>query len=343
MDRLFLISIITVVTLFTYQQISFGVCVEGAPDTFTCNSSPPNPDPNGVQQGGNNNGVQVHVLPGGNIDTNNFSAIDLGNGANHVDVNRAAVVGEDRAINTGNGPDEITLNRAKVEGTGSTLFFNSGDDNVVIKDSDVITTVGGITISVGPGSDTAIITGSTISTGPNISRAFTGGPGKEDVTIINSTITNASSDVTVSLGADDDKVFVSYSTITNATADFPLRGAAGDDEITLGTGAVIPGGIDCDFENEPQGFDTLIFAMEVLPGQIAALTELIENSSTPDGAVTINGILYLYRNCDQLIADLRVPEPRPIPTLSEWGIIAMAGVLGIAGLIAARRRQSKVI
>lgn len=30
---------------------------------------------------------------------------------------------------------------------------------------------------------------------------------------------------------------------------------------------------------------------------------------------------------------------RPIPTLSEWGLIAMAGVLGIIGLLAIRRRK----
>ncbi len=29
---------------------------------------------------------------------------------------------------------------------------------------------------------------------------------------------------------------------------------------------------------------------------------------------------------------------KPVPTLSEWGLIAMAGVLGIVGLLAVRRR-----
>ena len=31
---------------------------------------------------------------------------------------------------------------------------------------------------------------------------------------------------------------------------------------------------------------------------------------------------------------------RPIPTLSEWGLIAMAGILGLAGLLIARRRKA---
>ena len=34
--------------------------------------------------------------------------------------------------------------------------------------------------------------------------------------------------------------------------------------------------------------------------------------------------------------------PRPIPTLSEWGLIAMAGVLGIIGFFALRRRRAVV-
>jgi len=37
------------------------------------------------------------------------------------------------------------------------------------------------------------------------------------------------------------------------------------------------------------------------------------------------------------IADL---QPRNVPTLSEWGLIAMAGVLGIAGLMVMRRRKA---
>ena len=34
------------------------------------------------------------------------------------------------------------------------------------------------------------------------------------------------------------------------------------------------------------------------------------------------------------------PLQRPIPTLSEWGLIAMAGILGIAGFIVTRRKKA---
>jgi IPTL-CTERM motif len=34
-----------------------------------------------------------------------------------------------------------------------------------------------------------------------------------------------------------------------------------------------------------------------------------------------------------------VLPPRRVPTLSEWGLIAMAGVLGIVGFMVMRRRK----
>jgi hypothetical protein len=47
-----------------------------------------------------------------------------------------------------------------------------------------------------------------------------------------------------------------------------------------------------------------------------------------------------YENCrTRLIVGCRL-NSRTIPTLSEWGLIAMAGALGIVALIVARRRKS---
>ena len=34
------------------------------------------------------------------------------------------------------------------------------------------------------------------------------------------------------------------------------------------------------------------------------------------------------------------PEPNPVPTLSEWGLIAMAGVFGLVGFMVIRRRKA---
>ena len=79
--------------------------------------------------------------------------------------------------------------------------------------------------------------------------------------------------------------------------------------------------------------------MEVPANEITTLTELIENSPTPDGSITINGIEYLYRNCDVLIADLRTPDPSPVPSVSEWGIILMAGALFLTAITVLRRNK----
>lgn len=322
---------------YGFTKPSHSRCNQTDLNTFECNSSAPNPDPNGVQQSGNNNGVTVTALPDGNIDTNNFAAIDLGNGANLIDVNQARIVGLNRVLNLGTGPDSVTLNMADLESRESVIFFNSGNDNLIVRDSTITTTVGGVTIAVGNGNDTALISGSVVSTGPGVSRAFTGGSGSEDLTITNSLITNSSSDVTVSLGADDDMIFVENSTITNASDDFPLAGAAGNDQLTIGTGAVIPGGIDCDIVGEPLGFDTLIFAMNVPGDEFLAITEEISNLPVPAGSITINGILYEYRNCDVILS--RITPVNAIPALSHLGFIAMAGVLGLVGFMVIRRKR----
>lgn len=34
------------------------------------------------------------------------------------------------------------------------------------------------------------------------------------------------------------------------------------------------------------------------------------------------------------------PAPDPVPALTEWGLIAMAGILGLAGFMVIRRRKA---
>lgn len=46
--------------------------------------------------------------------------------------------------------------------------------------------------------------------------------------------------------------------------------------------------------------------------------------------------------CDaqtQVISLEVLTGPRNVPTLSEWGLIAMAGILGIVGFMVIRRRK----
>lgn len=44
-------------------------------------------------------------------------------------------------------------------------------------------------------------------------------------------------------------------------------------------------------------------------------------------------------NTEAICTFINSPTPRNIPTLSEWGLIAMAGILGIVGLMVIRRRN----
>ena len=58
------ITLLALTISFGFSQVSLAVCFESAPDVFTCDANPPNPDLNGVQQNGNNNNLTVNVLPG---------------------------------------------------------------------------------------------------------------------------------------------------------------------------------------------------------------------------------------------------------------------------------------
>jgi len=59
-------------------------------------------------------------------------------------------------------------------------------------------------------------------------------------------------------------------------------------------------------------------------------------------SITTNGVVSFIGDMDHnakgLAFDCGV-GPRLIPTLSEWGLIAMAGILGIVGFMVMRRRK----
>lgn len=59
------------------------------------------------------------------------------------------------------------------------------------------------------------------------------------------------------------------------------------------------------------------------------------------GGVTEGTTLSNTRIGDGLVIFIFTPETRNIPALSQWGLVAMAGVLGIAGILVYRKRQLK--
>jgi hypothetical protein len=83
---------------------------------------------------------------------------------------------------------------------------------------------------------------------------------------------------------------------------------------------------NCDVDTSGANDERLCWHLNT-GGYRCGVTEDLNSSSSFERIVySANGSLPLPSN--------------PIPTLSEWGLIAMAGVLGIIALIAARRRKS---
>ena len=87
---------------------------------------------------------------------------------------------------------------------------------------------------------------------------------------------------------------------------------------------------------------------QVTPGPLGGLTDGPVAACRPifdDPNDNTNDIGFLifsstFRGNSFDYAQFGLVKARPIPTLSEWGLIAMAGVLGIIGLLAIRRRKA---
>ena len=80
--------------------------------------------------------------------------------------------------------------------------------------------------------------------------------------------------------------------------------------------------------------------MEVPEQVLAIISSEIATLNPAGGSITINGLFYIWEDWELLVNQLTgVRVVRPIPTLSEWGLIAMAGVLGIVGFMVIRRRK----
>ncbi|HSC34881.1 MAG TPA: IPTL-CTERM sorting domain-containing protein [Thermodesulfobacteriota bacterium] len=67
----------------------------------------------------------------------------------------------------------------------------------------------------------------------------------------------------------------------------------------------------------------------------------IDAIDLPPNAVCLSEFFVENAFCDQETGQCTpIPIVSNIPTLSEWGLIAMAGILGIAGFIIIRRRKA---
>lgn len=313
------ITIIAISVSFVYSQITFAACV-GGPTVFTCNTDPPNPDPDGVQQAGNNADLTVNVLPGAAIDTflggMDDEAIELGDGSNVITIDQATVSGEDDGVTAGDGGNLINVTDSTITCDQDCISTRDGQDNINITRSRV-ESIDDDGIDTGRGDDVLIVIDSQILAGPACCNNFG-----------------------ITMNDGDDQITIINSRVAGFTMIDPIPSAIimGDDNdtVTLGTGAQIDGLIRCG-----DGFDTIVFAMDVFEGAVALISSQIASKNPAGDSITINGLFYIWEDCELLVSELvGVRDLRPIPTLSEWGLITTAALLGLIGFMVIRRRKA---
>lgn len=319
MKKFLALTILAITISFGFSQISFAVCVEGPPDTFTCDTNPPNPDLMGVQQSGNGNNLTVNVLPGAGIDTRGQPGDLIG-------------------IDTNSGEDDITVTDGEVRAEDSGIN-TSGDDDTVTVDNSTIESIIDVGINTGNGNDTITVMDSTVISGDDA--AISSGNDNDIITVTGSTLIGLSNDGdsfdVLNTGNNNDQVTVSETVIIAEPSRATISLGNNNDTLTLGSGVDLNRIIECG-----SGFDTITFAMAVPDDLLVFLTSQILQLEPAGDSITINGLFYEWVDCELLVADLTggAPVPvRPIPTLSEWGLIAMAGVIGIVGVLFAVRRR----
>ena len=338
MRNLLVLAILAVLVSFAFTQSSFAAC-GGGPTVFTCDTTPPNPDPTGVQQEGNNADLTVNVLPGAGIDRagDNESCISTGDGADDInvdngDINCGLEQGSNNGIHTRDGDDTIDVTNSEIQARDA-IRTDEGNDTINVLRS--MFTIADDCADTGSGDD--IVNFTDVMCRRNL-EGFELGLGNDTVNILRSEIlcidiTLCQEAIEASIG--DDTVTVVESVLrTREGIEDTIDLSSGNDTIALGTGADIGGLIDCG-----SGFDTIIFTMDVPEEAVGAISSQILQAGLPDGSITINGLFYEWVSCELLVPRLNgVRVTRPIPTLSEWGLISMAGVLGIGGLLALRKR-----
>ena len=325
LKKLFYIVITSVLISISYSQLSLAVCSEtgmtpGGGNIIDC------PPP--VQN--------TNISTGTAVATTNFAdRLNILSGGGVV-INGGGV-----AVNTSNGDDIINVNGQIIHNNNNTaLVVGNGSDSVFVNTGGIISSS---TIAIGMvGGDNFVqLNGGTISGG------IRGSNEADTVEMVDGLMT----DDAVTLRDGDDIVRILGGTIEEGT----LFMGDGNDTVILSDGTFLGEvGIDLDEGNDTltisndfnildiecdEGFDTVTFAMEVEEGLFRIARELAQ-ADPSQGSITINGFTYEWFSCERIVDDLKGDRSPPvIPTLSQWGLISMAAILGIVGFMVIRRRQ----
>lgn len=133
---------------------------------------------------------------------------------------------------------------------------------------------------------------------------------------------------------DTDTIF-DFEVLGGFNPDFTLRGGESDN-VGLGIDEVIQ-----IREDIPEGYTLQIECVQGTSncGSQGVFEPCLSVQLLEDGT----GVIVECLDDDEgscTFTNTRVIEPRDVPTLSEWGLIAMAGVLGIIGFMVMRRRKA---
>jgi len=167
-------------------------------------------------------------------------------------------------------------------------------------------------------------------------RLFDGSPGfgptsVPNVTFILSTYTNPGPLSTVfdsNTGADAVTVFA-------GTANIPGEPGCNVNPCPFGQPLVF----QTPFEYDPANGDLLLEA--IIPACIGGVPSnvLIDSTGVLDGVFAFDSTAGQGDNGFGNITEIIYLNTTNVPTLSEWGLIAMAGILGIVGFLVIRRRK----
>lgn len=238
---------------------------------------------------------------------------------------------ETNGLDTTDFQDAVTMQGGNMTDVGIVVAgTRDGDDTININSYQI---TGSICIDSGDGNDT--IEG--INANLDCSRDCINATRGNDTIIFTDSNLDCEGPSGINAASDNDTIILENTRISSeGTA---VNAASGDDQITLGDNVELirstgPGdNITCS-----TGFDILTFAMTVPDNQLAALSAEIAAADPANGNITINGLYYEWNACEVLENRLNAQSSSPVPTLSEWGMIAMAAILGIFGFIVARKR-----
>ena len=233
-------------------------------------------------------------------------------------------------VATGN-PDEVTVQ------PGANITTDNVVSISVLEDGDTVNINGGVitttgiavgSVTMGVGDDVINMQAGTVNSDRDCLR---GGGGEDRIQVFGGVL-NCGEDGIVG-DIQDDIIFVAGAVITSLFGDGVTAGDD-NDTVTLGSGANIVGDI-----SGGDDIDTLIFAMQVPSDQVVSICDELEAADPATGSIEINNLFYEWKDFEIIQCNISGGLTSTVPTLSEWGLLAMASILGIIGFMVIRRRK----